>query len=126
MRRWRRLDARDWRVIDGILVAALFAAAELSAFTGDKVQGPRVLNGLLLAGVTLSLLWRRSYPLVAVCTVLGGLTFSQLVLTPPPDLFVSILMLAAASYSAGAHLEGRRGLVGVALAVSTVTTVAAI
>ena len=51
---------------------------------------------------------------------------SQLVLTPPPDLFVSILMLGAGSYGAGRHLEGRRGLVGLVLAAGTVTVVAAI
>jgi signal transduction histidine kinase len=126
MRRLSRLDARDWRVIDRVLVAALFVIAELTAFLGDKVQGPRALNALLLGAVSLSFLWRRTYPLVAVCAVLGGLTFSQLVLTPPPDLFVAVLMLAAASYGAGAHLEGRRGLFGLALAVTTVTTLAAI
>jgi signal transduction histidine kinase len=98
----------------------------VSAFLGDKVQGPRPLNALLLGVVSLTFLWRRSYPLVAVCFVLGGLTLSQLVLTPPPDLFVAILMLAAASYGAGAHLEGRRGLLGLGLAVATVTTVAAV
>jgi signal transduction histidine kinase len=125
-RRLRQLDARDWRLIDRVFVAVLLVIAELSAFTGDKVQGPRALNALLLTVVTLSFLWRRSYPLVAVCTVLGGLTLSQLVLTPPPDLFVSILMLGAASYAAGAHLEGRRGLLGLALAAGTVTTIAAI
>ena len=125
-RRLRRLDARDWRVIDRFFVAALFVIAELSAFTGENVQGPRVLNALLLGVVTLSFLWRRSHPFVAVCSVLGGLTLSQLVLTPPPDLFVSVVMLAAASYGAGAHLEGRRGLLGLGLAVATVTTLAAI
>jgi signal transduction histidine kinase len=125
-RRLRQLDARDWRVIDRVFVAVLFVIAELSAFLGDKVQGPRPLNALLLGVVSLTFLWRRSYPLVAVCFVLGGLTLSQLVLTPPPDLFVAILMLAAASYGAGAHLEGRRGLLGLGLAVATVTTVAAV
>jgi signal transduction histidine kinase len=125
-RRLRQLDARDWRVIDAVFVGVLFVIAELSAFLGDKVQGPRALNALLLGVVSFSFLWRRSYPLVAVCSVLGGLTFSQLVLTPPPDLFVAVLMLAAASYGAGAHLEGRRGLLGLGLAVATVTTLAAI
>jgi signal transduction histidine kinase len=84
------------------------------------------LNAVLLGAVSLTLLWRRSYPLLAVCSVLGGLTLSQLVLTPPPDLFVAVVMLAAVSYGAGAHLEGRRGLLGLALAVGGVTTIAAI
>jgi signal transduction histidine kinase len=124
--RVRQLDARDWRVIDRVFVAVVLVIAELSAFLGENVQGPRALNGLLLGVVSLTFLWRRSYPLLAVCSVLAGLTLSQLVLTPPPDLFVAVVMLAAASYGAGAHLEGRRGLLGLALAVATVTTIAAI
>ena len=125
-RRLRQLDARDWRVIDRVFVAVVLVIAELSAFVGENVQGPRALNALLLGAVSLAFLWRRSYPLLALCSVLGGLTLSQLVLTPPPDLFVAVVMLAAASYGAGAHLEGRRGLLGLALAVTTVTTIAAI
>jgi signal transduction histidine kinase len=125
-RRLRQLDGRDWRVIDGVFVAVLFVIAELSAFLSQNVQGPRALNALLLGAISLTFLWRRSYPMVAVCSVLGGLTFSQLVLTPPPDLFVAVVMLAAVSYGAGAHLEGRRGLFGLALAVATVTTLAAV
>jgi signal transduction histidine kinase len=125
-RRLSSLSARDWRTIDRVLVGLLFAVGVLSALFGDKVQGPRWLNALLLGAVSLSFLWRRSYPLVALCCVLGGLVLSQLVLTPPPDLFVAVLMLAAGSYAAGAHLEGRRGLLGLALAVATVITVAAI
>jgi signal transduction histidine kinase len=125
-RRLSSLSARDWRTIDRVLVGLLFAGGVLSALFGDNVQGPRWLNALLLGAVSLCFLWRRSYPLVALCCVLGGLVLSQLVLTPPPDLFVAVLMLAAGSYAAGAHLEGRRGLLGLALAVTTVITVAAI
>jgi signal transduction histidine kinase len=125
-RRLSSLSARDWRTIDRVLVGLLFAVGVLSALFGDKVQGPRWLNALLLGVVSLSFLWRRSYPLAALCCVLGGLVLSQLVLTPPPDLFVAVLMLAAGSYAAGAHLEGRRGLLGLALAVATVITVATI
>jgi hypothetical protein len=98
MTRWlRELSAREWRVIDRVLVAVMLAISEISALTGSAIQGPRVLNALLLGIVSLSFLWRRSRPFVALCTVLGGLTLSQLVLTPPPDLFVAILMLLTAS-----------------------------
>ena len=58
--------------------------------------------------------------------MLVGLVLSQLLLTPPPDLFVAVVLLGAVSYGAGRHLEGRLGLLGLVLAVCTVTTVAAI
>jgi signal transduction histidine kinase len=125
-RRLSRLTARDWRVIDRVLVAGLFVVIQVEVWTSSAIEGPRALNSLLLGAVTLSFLWRRSRPLVSLCAVLGGLVLSQLVLTPPPDLFAAVLMLIAASYAAGAHLEGRLGLAGLALAAGTVTTVALI
>ena len=123
-RRLGRLTARDWRVIDRMLVGAIFVVIQVEVWTSDAIQGPRIANALLLGAVALSFLWRRSRPLVSLCAVLGGLTFSQLVLTPPPDLFAAVIMLLAASYAAGAHLQGRLGLAGLAMAVGTVTTVA--
>jgi signal transduction histidine kinase len=125
-RRLGSLSARDWRTVDRFLIAILFVLSEISVLTSEKIQGPKALNALLLGVVSLAFLWRRSHPLLVLCTVLGGLVLSQLVLTPPPDLFVAILMLGAASYGAGRHLEGRMGLLGLVLAVCTVTTVAAI
>ncbi|HEX3278602.1 MAG TPA: histidine kinase [Thermoleophilaceae bacterium] len=125
-RRLRGLTARDWRVIDRVLVGVLFVVIEVEVITSDAIQGPRVLNGLLLGAVTLSFLWRRSHPEISLAAVLAGLVLSQLVLTPPPDLFAAVVMLISASYAAGAHLEGRRALIGLVGAVVTVSTVALI
>jgi signal transduction histidine kinase len=125
-RRLRGLSPRDWRTADRLLAALVFVISEISVLTSEKIQGPPALNALLLGLVSVSLLWRRSHPLVAVCAVLGGLGLSQLLLTPPPDLFVAVVLLGTVSYSAGRHLEGRRGLFGLALAVTTVTTLAAV
>jgi signal transduction histidine kinase len=124
--RLRGLSAHDWRVIDRAIVVVLFVIVESEVAGASAIQGPRVLNALLLGAVTLTFLWRRSRPFVTLGAALGGLTLSQLLLTPPPDLFAAILMLMISSYSAGAHLEGRRALVGLAITVGTVTTVAVI
>jgi signal transduction histidine kinase len=125
-RRLGRLSARDWRLIDRVFVGLVFVIVEVEVATSSTIEGPRVLNALLFGAVTLSLLWRRSRPFVSLVAVLSGLVFAQLVLTPPPNLFAAILMLLSASYGAGAHLEGRRALAGLALAVVAITTVAAI
>jgi signal transduction histidine kinase len=125
-RRLRGLSARDWRTVDRFGVGAVFVLSELSVATSDEIQGPPALNALLLGVLSLCLLGRRSHPLATLCVVLTGLGLSQLLLTPPPDLFVAVVLLGAVSYAAGRHLEGRRGLLGLALAVATVTTLAAI
>jgi signal transduction histidine kinase len=126
VRRLSRLTARDWRVIDRVVVAALVVVIEIEVWTSSHIEGPRALNALLLGGVGLTFLWRRSRPLVSLCAVLSGLILSQLLLTPPPDLFAAVVMLIAASYAAGAHLHGRVGIAGLVLAAGTVLTVALI
>jgi signal transduction histidine kinase len=125
-RRLRHLSARDWRVIDRVLVGAIFVIAELEVVFSNTIDGPRPLNALLFGAITLSLLWRRSRPLLALCIVLGGLILGQLVLTAPPELFAAILMLLTVAYSSGRHLEGRRALVALGIAVVAITTVAVI
>jgi signal transduction histidine kinase len=125
-RRLRQLSARDWRVLDRLLVGAILVIAELEVAFSPEIEGPRLLNALLFGVTTASLLWRRSRAMVTLCVVLGGLVLGQLVLTPPPQLFAAILMLLTAAYSGGRHLEGRRALVGLGIAVVSITTVAVI
>jgi signal transduction histidine kinase len=125
-RRLRRLSERDWRLIDRLLVAALFVGTEIDVFVSSAIEGPRVLNALLLGGLVLTLLWRRTRPLVTLTCILAGLTLSQLVLTPPPETFAAVLLLITSCYAVGAHEQGRRSLVGLALACVSVTTLALI
>jgi signal transduction histidine kinase len=125
-RRLRGFSERDWRVIDRLLVAVIFVVIEVEIFTSSEVEGPLALNALLYGAGALSFLWRRSHPFWMLGVVFGGLALSQVLLTPPPTLFAAVLMLLTASYAAGAHLEGRRGLVGLAFAAGTVFVVAAI
>jgi signal transduction histidine kinase len=47
-------------------------------------------------------------------------------LTAPPNLFAAILMLLTACYAGGRHLEGRRALLALGVAVVGITTVAVI
>jgi signal transduction histidine kinase len=124
--RLRHLSASDWRVIDRVLVGVVLVIAELEVAFSSTIEGPRVLNAILFGTITLSLLWRRSHAFLVLCVVLGGLLLGQLVLTAPPELFAAILMLLSAAYAGGRHLEGRRALVALGVAVASITTVAVI
>ena len=126
MRRLRRLTDRDWRTIDLVFVAVVFLIIEFEVAFAAAIEGPRVLNALVLGAVALSLLWRRSRPFLTLVFVLGGLTLSSALLTPPPDTFAAVATLIASCYAAGAHGEGRSALLGLALAVVAVTTLAVI
>jgi signal transduction histidine kinase len=125
-RRLRRLSDRDWRLIDRAFVALTIAIAIFEISTNTDIEGPLALNLLLYIALCLTLLWRRSRPLLTLVCVLAGLLVSILLLTPPPNTLVAVVLLIAANYAAGAHLEGRRALFGLALGVSVVFVLAVV
>jgi signal transduction histidine kinase len=114
---------RDWRLLDRLLVAVLVFAGWVNVITASDRQGSVVLNLLVITAMGLSLLWRRDRPFVPVVVCGIGMPLAAAVLTAPPYIFVSIAMIATASYSAGAHLERRLALRGLALVVLSLGTV---
>ena len=114
---------QDWRLLDRLLVAVLVGAGWVNVLTASDRQGSVVLNLLVVSAMALSLLWRRDRPFVPVICCGIGMPLSAAVLTAPPYIFVSILMMSTASYSAGAHLERRRAVRALALVVLSLTTV---
>jgi signal transduction histidine kinase len=114
---------RDWRLLDRLFVAVLVGAGWVNVLTASDRQGSVVLNLLVISVMGLSLLWRRDKPFVPVVVCGIGMPLSAAVLTAPPYIFVSIAMIATASYSAGAHLERRQSVCGLALVVLSLTTV---
>ncbi len=114
---------RDWRLLDRLFVAVLVGAGWVNVLTASDRQGSVVLNLLVISLMGVSLLWRRDRPLVPVVCCGIGMPLSAAVLTAPPYIFVSIAMMATASYSAGAHLERRQSLRGLALVVLSLGTV---
>jgi signal transduction histidine kinase len=114
---------RDWRLLDRLLVAVLVAAGWVNVLTASDRQGSVVLNLLVITVMGLSLLWRRDRPFVPVVVCAIGMPLSAAVLTAPPYIFVSIAMMSTASYSAGAHLERRLALRGLAVVLLSLATV---
>jgi signal transduction histidine kinase len=114
---------RDWRLLDRLLVAVLVGAGWVNVLTASDRQGSVVLNLLVITVMGLSLLWRRDRPFVPVVVCAIGMPLSAAVLTAPPYIFVSIAMMSTASYSAGAHLERRLALRGLAVVLLSLATV---
>jgi signal transduction histidine kinase len=125
-RRLRRLSDRDWRAIDRAFVALAVVISVIDLGTSSAVEGPRGLNVALYVALSLTLLWRRSRPFLTLACVLAGLLLSFAFLTAPPNTFAAVMLLIAAHYAAGAHLEGRRALVGLAGGVGVVLTLSLI
>jgi signal transduction histidine kinase len=106
----------QWRVLDAALAVALTAAAVAEIALGG--YGP--VTALCAAVVTLSLNWRRSFPLtvlvVAACAwtvpILLGLVPSEAATTPLVALLVAV-------YSVGRHASTPRAVLGAAVALAT-------
>jgi len=122
-RRLARLTDRDWRLLDRVFALAIFGIAELEAVLTNARRGPLVVNMLVLGLMALSLIWRRERPLATLAVVLGGSILISALLTEPPDLVVAVILLVAASYSAGVHLPQRRAVTALVMSAGTVLVV---
>jgi len=121
--RLSRIEPRYWRVFDRLLAGAFFVLAELDVALTNARTGSYLLNALAIGVIALSLLMRRTRPLLTAAVVSGGLTLMALVLTPAPELISAVLMVVAAAYSAGAHLEQRPALYGLGMALAAILVV---
>lgn len=120
--RLKRLSERDWDVLDRVLVAVLFALMATELTLGHR-HGPLAVELLLAAVMAAALLWRRQNALlmVAVVTSLGAALLIGL--TAPSRASSLVVVVIVAAYSSGAHLDTRRSLAGVALAIGGVAAV---
>jgi signal transduction histidine kinase len=125
-RRLARLSERDWRVIDRVFVGFVLLLSVLNVVLQSDLTGPVGGNLALVAVMSLSFLWRRSQPLATMAVVIAGAALMTAFFTPPPEMFALVVLLLSACYSTGRHLEGRRALLGLALGVGGVITIALI
>ena len=124
IRRLKRLNDRDWRLLDRVLTALVVVVIFVDVLTKTHVHGPRALNLLVAALMGLSLLWRRRQALVTAAGLAAGGALLLAVLTSPNDISSLVLVVILAAYSSGAHLELRPALLGLALVGGTVLAVA--
>jgi signal transduction histidine kinase len=121
-RRLRALSERNARALDRALVVFLAGVVIIDLSTNSKVEGPLWLNFVVMLGIALSFLWRRSQPLVTVVATVSGLVLTSLWLTKPPDTFAAVVLMVSAAYAAGRHLHGRQSIY--TLGLGTVAIVA--
>ena len=87
-RRLRALSERNRRAIDRAFAAFLAAVAVIDLSTNSKLEGPLWLNLVVMVGIALSIIWRRSQPLVPLVATLAGLSVMALWLTEPWGLYL--------------------------------------
>jgi signal transduction histidine kinase len=122
---WARAHPAD--LLTALFVAALFATAQYEVWVGpifQEVPGPRGLNALLLALVTLPLLWRRRYPVGSFVVVVVAIALQSQVEThagvaggDEQGTLQSWLAALFAFYSVAAHAEAQRAVAVAAVAL---------
>ena len=108
---------RTQRWGDLVLALALLAEIEYEVWVtpphGLAVHGGRAAVTVLVALVTLPLVWRRRAPIAVVATSGAAVVLGSLLTTsangPPLGAWLALLL---GFYSVGAHCEARRGLIG--------------
>jgi signal transduction histidine kinase len=97
------------------LIAAGLAVAACVEVAFERPEGPLVLNLLAALGYTLPLAYRRTHPLPALVAIFSAALVMAWWLTPMQRLFVPLLVVLVAAYSAGHELT--RGRAWASLAV---------
>jgi signal transduction histidine kinase len=112
-------------LIDVALAVALFATSLISLATLPEFGDTRPLDAIgvgLIVAETLTLAWRRRYPVVVLGIVIGAFAFDRFLNYPSSWAFFG---LAIAIYTIGAELSARRSAIvgGVAMAVVLAWTI---
>ncbi|MFV2000745.1 MAG: twin-arginine translocation signal domain-containing protein, partial [Acidimicrobiia bacterium] len=97
-------------LVDSAIAVAMFALALLSLIGLSDFPGARPVDALgfaLIAAQTLSLAWRRRYPVMVLVVVVGGFIVDRGLDYPSSWAFFGT---AFALYTVGAELRSRKSL----------------
>jgi len=122
-RLWRRLRMTSPIARDRVFAVLFFLAAQFEVLTADHAGAPLGLLMLAAAGYSLPFAIRRVVPLAAVSIVAVTVVIESAALIDITQYFVPFLSAMTAAYSAGAYLDGRRSLVGLAVVAGAILAV---
>ena len=111
----------DRRRDELIAVAGLLAIEGNVIAVGEAMSGrnpPLALDMIVCAAFAIPLAWRRRAPLPATLAMMtAALVQGVALLTSPPDMAVSVGLIALMLFSLGRHAEPRASLVGIVYSV---------
>ncbi len=123
-RRISSLTERDWRAIDRVYVAGIVVLGLIELLTLDEPAGVKLGSVAVVSAMAISLLWRRTRPVEVLASLIVLALVGELFFVGPPGSLTQVLILLTATYSVGAHADGRRGFVGLGVGVVGVTALA--
>lgn len=98
-----------------VVVGAWGLAIAVEAATSALSRGPVWANVMAALGMTVPLVWRRTWPLAAVTACTFASVVMAALLTPPDALVTPLVPLLLAPFALTAHASGVRRLVGLGL-----------
>ena len=125
-RRISSLTERDWRAIDRVYVAGIVVLGLIELLTLDEPAGVKLGSVAVVSAMAISLLWRRTRPVEVLASLIVLALVGELFFVGPPGSLTQVLILLTATYSVGAHADGRRGFVGLGVGVVGVTALASV
>jgi len=120
--RWRTPSPR---AVDVALTAAVFVAAVTESLLLEGLTGPRWVNVLVAASMSLLLLWRRSHPLATALALAALAVPMAALVTDPSELVATFFPLLILAYGGGMYADLRPGLVVLAALFTAIAVVAA-
>ncbi len=122
-----RLRPMADRWLDPALALILLIVLGLDTASGSFVRhGPLALNLLLVAAMTLPIVWRRRAPLAVACLVMALAVVMTATLTDIAKSNFSIYLVLVPPYTVAAYETRGRALAGLAACVAGATAVVAI
>ena len=102
--------------IDGAIAVVACVVCELELALSDNIQGPRWVNVIAAAGVTLPVAWRKPFPLV-VAPLMSAFAVWQEAMNGDliENTVTPVFTVPLAVYSMGVLLDRRRALIGYGL-----------
>jgi signal transduction histidine kinase len=111
------------RTVDIALTAAVLIAAVTEALTLKDLEGPRWAIVLTVAGMSLTLLWRRTHPLAVTIALIVLAVPTTLWVADATDLVATFIPLLMISYGGGRYASERDGRIVLVLLLIAVPIV---
>ena len=110
--------------IDGVVAVLACAVAELELALSHNIDGPRWVNAVGAAAITLPIAVRRTCPLLVAPFMIGVLVLQEIANGDVVENSITpVVTVPLAVYSLAAILDRRRALIGFALSIALIWTV---
>jgi signal transduction histidine kinase len=111
------------RALDVALTAVVMVAAVTESLLLHGITGPRWANVLLAAGMSLTLLWRRSHPLATALALCVLAAPAAALVTDPSVLVATFFPLLILAYGGGRYAEEISSIVVLAVLMAAIVAV---